>query len=79
MEYWKLEVVDDGGHTYSVIGTEEAMNIFYEEIKHALEAVDGTAPKIIEVHGMFDSADRAPIKWLFVVENINTVMLVKMY
>ncbi len=79
MAFWSLEILEHNGTTAKVCGTEETMKMYYEEIKEALGGVDGTGAKVIEVHGMFDSIDRAEISRLICVDRISIATVLKMY
>lgn len=75
---WRLEVLIDNGTAWRVHGSEDVLRAAYDELKQA-KLEPATAPKIIEVSGMHDTADRAEQTIFMEPEAVKAVDLTKIY
>ncbi len=75
---WRLEVLIDNGTRWNVHGSEDVLRAAYDELRQA-KLAPATAPKIIEISGMHDTADRAEQTVFVESESIKAVDLTKIY
>jgi hypothetical protein len=75
---WRLEILIDNGTGWKVHGSEDVLRAAYGELKQA-KLEPATAPKIIEVSGMHDTADRAEQTIFVETESVKAADLTKIY
>ncbi len=76
--WWRL-LIRGGGESYLVLGSEEIMRASFDELTEAMNATDGTAPKVVIIKGFADAADRAERHLAVCVEDVVMVDLTKWF
>lgn len=76
-ECWRLEFIDRNAVKHVVFGSEDVLRQAVDEWKSTL-VVDGTGPKLIEVHGHTDTSDRAHATLGVKAEDILAYSVVRM-
>jgi hypothetical protein len=79
MEFYRLTVTDRQGISHQITGAKEVMREGWKNLLDALEMPDGTAPTVVRIEGMCDSADRAEHSLAIKVSEIVGLNLTKLY
>ncbi len=75
-DVWRLQIQLTGGSAWIIHGTEELMREGFEGVHGAMLA--GDMPSSVEVHGFYNSADRAEMTIVVRVSECQAIELGKM-
>jgi hypothetical protein len=80
-EIWKMVVTFKEADSISICATEHACKTAYNEWADATSQFDteGTAADLIEITGVTDTADQAPIKTGFLRSGVKAISVLRMY
>ncbi len=76
--FWKLTVITEHSSVMNVLGTEDVLRQALVEWRDHRKAGFDDNKAMLEVEGLYDSADRAECSILVPMANIDSMTLVKM-